>query len=128
MLHDHALCFPAHSEKRAGGVASIREEEGSMVWGALYDLTLEDLEEMDGIEGRKTNPRRPATVEVPGVGEVTAWLYQYSGKHQHHEPGEAYLRQILEGCATWGLPAAYIRMVKKVAKGQPDSARAATVR
>lgn len=123
-LDGFTLCFPYYAQSRAGGAASIMESPGSHVWGALYDLTPEDLNKMDTHEGRRTNPRRRLPVYVPEWGTVEAWTYQYAGQRTNTPPSPAYLGQILTGCEAWGLPHDYVQSVRLAAlKPGPQDGR-----
>ena len=53
-LENHRLGFTIYSSKTwKGGVADIVPEVGSKVWGAIYELTKEQLEKIDHCEGFK---------------------------------------------------------------------------
>lgn len=49
-LPDYRLIFDGHDVGRAGAIANVVPDKGQAVWGALYDLTLEDLRRLDGFE------------------------------------------------------------------------------
>ncbi len=50
-LHDYRLCFPRWSKVRETALAGIEPAKGEMVWGVLYELTPDDVERLDMIEG-----------------------------------------------------------------------------
>ena len=53
-LKGHKL-FASHNSKYwKGGVFSIKEQENSMVYGIIYEITPEDLENLDRYEGYPT--------------------------------------------------------------------------
>jgi hypothetical protein len=47
----YRLGFTRHSERRGGGVADLVEAVGSVVWGALFDLSLDGFDALDKAEG-----------------------------------------------------------------------------
>ncbi len=58
-LHDYQLCFPRWSVFRESATAGIEPARGEIVWGVLYELTVEDLHRLDLVEGFATS-RDPA--------------------------------------------------------------------
>lgn len=47
VLRNHRICFPAFSEKWAGGIASVNYSAGKSVSGALFDLPKRAIDHLD---------------------------------------------------------------------------------
>lgn len=94
------------------GVATIVPEEGSLIFGVLWDLNEDDEKRLDGFEGvGKGNYRKEIlTVDLLEGGAVRAMAYI----DEIIEPGPPradYLEKILMGAKDFGLPEEYLKEV-----------------
>ena len=110
------LTFPRCSKKQKGGVASIEESEGDVVWGALYELTREDVRRLDKKEGVNSGAyRKLPGFEVIRLNGTPVQAYTYiANKCGSFKPHRCYLCQIIKGAQKWGLPPAYIEKLKHI--------------
>src|SRR5438874_2429090 len=65
-LASFGLAFTRYSRLQNGGVADIVADTGKTVWGAVFELTDDQLNALDALEGAKADPpayrRRTVTV------------------------------------------------------------------
>ena len=125
LLSDHRLAFSRYSQKRKGGVADIIPDLGQEVWGVVYELTDNDLQELDNAEGyqegREKNSylRVEREVCVEGDRGQPLQVLTYIAVQQPDPPfpNREYLDQIIRGARHWGLPAEYIKGLEKIPCG-----------
>ena len=113
---DFQMTFPRCSEKQKGGVASIEESRGDVVWGALYGLTPADVRELNRKEGVQSGKYRKVCgfqVIRPDGTLVQAYTY-IANKCGSFKPHRDYLYKIIGGAQEWGLPPAYIEKLKRI--------------
>ena len=106
------LCFPVRSIKRENmGVASIKFEKGSIVEGVIYQLTLEDLENLDKHEGNGRRYRRKKIfVRSNNNSKKLAWSYiALTDNSNDYRPSENYLGLIIKGAKEHNLSKEYIK-------------------
>ena len=116
------LIFPRCSKKQKGGVASIEESKGDVVWGALYELTLEDVRQLDKKEGVNRKYYRKICdfgVVQPDGTPVQAYTY-IANKRGRFKPHKDYLERIIKGARDLKLPEEYIDKLKRISYvGEP---------
>jgi len=128
-LENHRLGFTIYSKKTwKGGVADIVPEAGSKVWGAIYELSEEQLEKVDHYEGYKKhrdpkenfyNRTKVEVVDEKGVKQ-TCLTYQAKvadekkRKYLYHRPSEKYYEVIRKGGQDHGLPKEFFQHLKMV--------------
>ncbi len=111
----HRLAFTRRSGYRRCAVADAVPGPECEVWGAVYEITPEDLAALDGCEsyapGRKGNAceRRQCEVWLEGDPQhpVTAEVYFANPTPDPGLPSLEYRQQILDGARDWRLPQAY---------------------
>ncbi|MFM6928569.1 MAG: gamma-glutamylcyclotransferase family protein [Bdellovibrio sp.] len=128
VLREYRICFPRHSKGNAGGVASITESPGGEVHGAVYFLSVDDLESLDGYEGYVSGGDRNAyeRVEVDVVigGDQILRCVTYIANCDHakfHKPSDEYLSRVVDGLTLLighGIPQSYIQTVKFAAENR----------
>ncbi|MEJ8810612.1 gamma-glutamylcyclotransferase family protein [Variovorax ureilyticus] len=111
-LRGYRLAFTRYSPKRQCGVADIVASPGASVWGALFDMSEEDLAALDRHEGAHLSPpayvRVHVQVSTPDGGSVEAITYEVFDKSPvEHVPSADYLGLMVDGAWEWGLPDAY---------------------
>jgi gamma-glutamylcyclotransferase len=108
-LPDHELAF--HKPGRDGsGKASLVAAPGGEVWGALYEVELEDLHALDAFEGGYV--RVSLTVRTGG-GEIRqAASYRSDRADPHMAPARWYAARVLRGARAHGLPCAYVTILE----------------
>ncbi|MFD2328810.1 gamma-glutamylcyclotransferase family protein [Cohnella sp. GCM10020058] len=86
------------------GVANIRQEYGSYVEGALYQLTERCQNTLDGFEGHPYVYRRNM-VKVFDYDHQENWACTYIlGRGEFAQPSDEYLDRIQDGYLDFGIP------------------------
>lgn len=115
-LADHELRFHKRGQDgtaKADAVAlgpGSEADSGSVVWGALAELTQGDLEILDGFEPGYRRSELPIAID----GELRpAWVYRSLPTHRspNLRPSDWYLDHILEGGRARGIPQAYLARI-----------------
>lgn len=122
-LPDHRLAFTYRSSRRGCGVADILSEKGAQVWGAVYDVSDPDLENLDLHEGYQPGSgsgsylRIEVNVELdvdpPETLKVLAYKVR-SPETIHVPPNENYKSLLVAGAKHWQLPEAYIQQLQAI--------------
>jgi len=126
-LENHRLGFTIYSKLTwKGGVADIVAELGSKVWGAIYELSEEQLEKVDHYEGYKKgrdlkkNFYNRTKVEVVDEKGAKQPCLTYQGevgdeerrKYLYHRPSEQYYDVIRKGGVEHSLPEEFFDHLK----------------
>jgi gamma-glutamylcyclotransferase (GGCT)/AIG2-like uncharacterized protein YtfP len=130
-LVDHRLSFPRFSRRWGGGVASVDPFQGHSVWGALYEISDEDLGRLDRREGFDPSEvraisydRKEVTVlrpseRRPADSRLAAWTY-VARRQTPSLPTRLYLETILSGAHHHHLPPEYIAELAAI-ETRPDN-------
>lgn len=131
-LRNYRLIFPLPSERWGGGVSSVQPVHGQTVWGALYELTDEDLASLDTYEGFRVGgdqhnlyEREQVSVDLvrPDDGSfprrVRAWIY-IARPTNPTPPSRRYLDTMLRGARYHRLPDDYIAGLEAVKVGDAE--------
>lgn len=117
-LKDHQLAFTRKSKKRGCGVAGAITNPGKTVWGIVYDLTEDDLMELDKNEGIKSNSYVRSTETVfqndDEARPLSVQVYFAVPQNNPPLPNQEYKDLILGGARFWNLPADYIAELEKI--------------
>ena len=105
-LPDHTIHFPRFSSQWRCGLASVTPSPGERVWGAVFELTGEDLKILDAYDGEVPEGAfRHLEVTVMTEDEkkelVTTHAAIPIGKFRVKDD---YLNFVRKGVAHWGLP------------------------
>lgn len=112
-LTGHALGFFGNNRLWDGGLETVVPAPGHTLWGVLYSLGHTDADSLDAWQGIRLNGtgeyfHSPATVfDATGEGRY-AVLYKKDLLGEPVPPSREYLRFIIDGALTRGLPQAYI--------------------
>ena len=111
-LGDHRLTFVRDSPAWGGGVGSIEPAQGEVVWGVLWELAPEDEAALDAYESVEAQVYRKAKafVETPD-GPVEVMLYVVVDP-QPKSPSARYLRALIRGAASFGVPEEYVEQLR----------------
>lgn len=116
-----AACLPAHrfafmrrSVRTGTGVADIISDPRAEVWGALYELTDEQISPLDQKEGRgRWYEREDVLVRTPDGRSRRAMAYVVIRKEPEEiRPSLAYLSGLVSGARERSLPSAYINALE----------------
>lgn len=108
------LHFPRRSDKRGGGVASIRRSASprASVWGVVYVILQRDLPGLDRHEGVHLGRYRRDRIAVRerNGSKYQAWAYFAipDASTSSYLPSRDYLNHLIKGARHFGLPASYI--------------------
>ena len=118
--------FYHHSTRWGGSAATIVPSDKSKVWGAIWEIGMENLANLDKQEGVQRNVYKPLTVEVTKRNEdkVECRTYQLVNlppKLQKNQeipydrlPSKTYLDTIIQGAKETGLPKKYVASLEKI--------------
>lgn len=113
-----------YSKNWNGCPATIIENEGSTVFGAVWKIDDKDLDELDRQEGVECGIYKPMEVKVliNGNEEIHCRTYQLvhnppspidpENRPFERQPSKTYLNVILNGAHETGLPADYIAFLR----------------
>lgn len=118
LLKGYRLSFDTYSPSWRGGVANIVEDPGSVVYGAVYRLSLEQISKLDSVIGVPSQfARRKVLVDVEKIGIVEAVTYvSTSSRGRFVKPSEQYLSVLIKGLKQLGYDDKIIEMVKKMVR------------
>jgi len=117
VLLDHRLAFSRDSTTRKCGAVDVAENEGSEVWGVVYDINELDVGNLDKKEGfqpgYKINSyqreQRHVFLEGDRKKPLAVAIYFAIPQPGVHLPNQRYKDLILTGAKYWHLPDKYIR-------------------
>lgn len=132
---DYRLDFSEPDATRWNGAPStIVPEKGREVWGAIWEISNENLSSLDHQEGVHVKKYRPMEVAIvtPSGDQVTCRVYILCdnpgplkpNKEFTNLPSETYILVIICGAIESGLPIQYIQWLKSIQhngrKGIPE--------
>ena len=100
---------------RINGKANISENNDSMVWGVLLDLTESEVEKMDDTEGTESGHYFRKSVEVitdSGIVKAITYVAHDDKLISNTTPLEWYLNHVLDGAKYHNLPDDYIESIQ----------------
>ena len=112
-LSGYRLTFNTFSSGWGGGVADVIQDQGSKVWGLVFELSDTDLERLDGYEGYHKDwtslyERWQAIIETPNGLVSDVWVYTVVEKQKFVKPTIEYLQIIKDAAVKWNFPKAYL--------------------
>jgi gamma-glutamylcyclotransferase len=112
-LPNHKMNFPINSlsERWGGGVASFERAEGENLWGAVFEISDEQVKIMDGYETGYAHAKVFVSKEN---GEKISALTYVASKKGSFLPSNRYMKAIIGGARECELPQAYIEKLKKI--------------
>ena len=121
---DKKLCFPRDSKSQKGGVASYEDQKNHNLWGAVFDLTKDELHRLDLKEGYKekgtNNSYERVEITVINDGtEISALTYCANPKGTFM-PSQYYMNKLIEGAKECNLPSDYIKELKEIQTNRID--------
>ena len=122
-LADHWIAFPRYSSSDRSAMISLVEDQGSVAWGALYDIPEEDVPILDyhyGFDPDRLpdlNDHVAREVSVQHVGQphsVIALTYVAVADGKRSMPSASYMALIVDGARYHGLPRAYLAALQAI--------------
>jgi cation transport regulator ChaC len=123
-LMDYALRFCGDVNAEGGGGAIIQYKPADVVQGAIYKITLAQIQQMDEaefhreVDSNEVGIRKTITVMADDEA-VNAEVYTISDPKTYKKPSEKYLGHILTGLEAVGYPPNVIRRVESIAESEP---------
>lgn len=103
-LPNYQLIFTGWSRMLQGGSASIKLSRGNKVIGAIYEVSEQDIRQLDRYEGLPNNYMRiDITVYDEAGNQTKAFTYIKKGKLEETKPSQRYLQIIQKGYKDWRL-------------------------
>jgi gamma-glutamylcyclotransferase (GGCT)/AIG2-like uncharacterized protein YtfP len=114
MLKNYRLDFTISAPRRwgGGGCADVVQEPGAEVWGLLYELSLEDVQNLDNAEGPQY--QRISTLVQMGTTPIVAFVYEVKDKAPFKEPAQQYLDVIKRAASEYKFPDSYRNFLDSV--------------
>ena len=114
-LSGYRLTFNRFSSGWGGGVADVIQEQGSEVWGLVFEISDSDLERLDRYEGcykEQTSlyERWKAVIDTPDGQVCDVWVYTVAEKQKFVKPTLEYLQIIKEAAKKWNFPKTYLML------------------
>ncbi|MCX6800643.1 MAG: gamma-glutamylcyclotransferase [Candidatus Diapherotrites archaeon] len=120
-LPNSKLAFPRESTYQRGGTAGYVPCKGKKLWGAVFLLSREEIEEkLDMHEGYyKKNERGSAYTKMEvkimrEEGRELSAITYVANKTGNFHPSKYYLDKIIKGAKECKLPKEYIEELKKI--------------
>ena len=112
-LSGYRLTFNRFSSGWGGGVADVIQDQGSKVWGLVFELSDTDLERLDRYEGYHKDwtslyERWQAIIETPNGLVSDVWVYTVVEKQKFVKPTIEYLQIIKDAAVKWNFPKAFL--------------------
>lgn len=107
-LDNYEFLYDGFSKIRQCAVANVIVKEDSKVWGAVFEISENDRDELDQFEGYpKSYGRSVLTVKSDHSSPHQAIVYHREGREKGL-PSEGYKNIIMEGASDSNLPLEYI--------------------
>ncbi|KAF5304642.1 hypothetical protein FQR65_LT07924 [Abscondita terminalis] len=126
-LKNYRLDFTRHSKRWHGCSATIIPTDGYTVWGALWEVDLKELPNLDKQEGVEQGiyHRCIISVELPDGSQKTCFVYgqvnnsakRYKLKElpEERQPSQVYKDTIVNGALESKLPDEYSTLLQSIA-------------
>ena len=114
-LSGYRLTFNRFSSGWGGGVADVIQDQGSKVWGLVFELSDTDLERLDRYEGYHKDwtslyERWKTVIDTPNGQVSDVWVYTVVEKQKFVKPTPEYLQIIKDAAVKWNFPKAYLTL------------------
>ena len=121
-LPGHRLTFNRYSSGWGGGVADVIQDQGSEVWGLVFELSSEDLKRLDRYEGcykdqTSLYERWKAIIDTPDGQVCDVWVYTVVEKQKFVQPTPEYLQIIKDTATRLNFPQSYQRTLELASVG-----------
>ena len=113
-LFNYRFGITRHSRLRNCGTANICPAQGEEVWGAVYDVSADDLLALDSFEdGYRREMLTVHTLDKESL-PLEVLIYVAELEPNVPLPNAEYKRLILEGAHYWKLPRLYITRLGEI--------------
>lgn len=119
-LPNFEIQFRKYSENMGGGISSIIEKPGGMIYGVLYWIPKKEIEELDILEDVPLGIYKRETFQV--LGEDGDWyaadLYRVTEPKGPFEPAKQYLDLMIAGAIEHDINPEWLAKLKKMRASQ----------
>ena len=119
-LPNFEIQFRKYSEDMGGGISSIIEKPGGMIYGVLYWIPKREMEALDILEDVPLGFYKRETFQV--LGEDGEWydadLYRVTEPKGPYEPASKYLDLMIAGSTEHNINPEWIAKLKKMRASQ----------
>ena len=119
-LPNFEIQFRKYSENMGGGISSIIEKPGGMVYGVLYWIPKKEIEELDILEDVPLGIYKRETFQV--LGQDGEWyeadLYRVTEPKGPYEPAKKYLDLMIAGSTEHHINPEWIATLKEMRASQ----------
>lgn len=112
-LPHYKIAFTRWSRSWKSGTADILPERGEIVYGALYDLSQDDLKKMDKFADYPNSYIRQDVV-VSCEGEQLPALTYVARRSGVFFPSQSYIGKMVRGAVFHDIPEAYLAFLKSI--------------
>ena len=114
-LSCYRLTFNKFSSGWGGGVADVIQDQGSKVWGLVFEISDTDLKRLDRYEGYHKDEtslyeRWKTVIDTPNGQVSDVWVYTVVEKQKFVKPTLEYLQIIKDAAKKWNFPKAYLML------------------
>jgi cation transport regulator ChaC len=115
-VEGYRIGFTRHSKKRGGGVADLVAMAGSVVWGAIFDISQDGFDVLDEAEGVRfgSYSRSIWKLAREDGSLVSAWTYVVVDKKPEIPPSYEYWKLLVDGAKEAGLPPEYAKRLEAI--------------
>ena len=115
MIPNWEVQFNYYSTNFKGGVTGIEPAINKLVRGALYEIPPIEMEYLDTIEGvpNGTYHRHPIMVISEDCEPMLTHIYRTTNPRGPFNPTKLYLKYMIDGARTLGLPEKYIKTLER---------------
>ncbi len=127
VLDGWKLIFAKGWSGHRSGYANIVTSEDSIVNGAIYELTEEQMKKLDIPEGAPNVYHRENVTVISNGKKIVAVAYVMRKIIEESKPSAAYLQTIIDGLNDWKYEDKVINEVKTAAQGKRDDNEEQTI-
>jgi len=116
VLDGYRFCYPLFAEMTGGGVAGLEPDDNSFVEGVIYQITPQELLDLDRIERTHLQAyfRRRVTIRTDNNSSMQVWTYVSNNSGKLYPPTDEYRDFILLGAENHQLSEAYQKFLRVV--------------
>jgi gamma-glutamylcyclotransferase (GGCT)/AIG2-like uncharacterized protein YtfP len=115
-LPNFEIQFRKYSNNMGGGISSIIEKPGGMIYGVMYYIPKKEMDELDILEDVPLGIYKRETFQV--LGEDGKWygadLYRVSEPKGPYEPAKKYLDLMISGATEHNINEDWLKKLKQM--------------
>jgi gamma-glutamylcyclotransferase (GGCT)/AIG2-like uncharacterized protein YtfP len=119
-LPNFEIQFRKYSEDMGGGISSIIDKPGGMIYGVLYWIPKKEIEALDILEDVPLGIYKRETFQVLGEDDVwySADLYRVTEPKGPYEPASKYLDLMIAGSTEHNINPEWVAKLKEMRASQ----------